>query len=63
MIKRAMLPLALGTIAVSRRLQLEADMANSSSNAPGKQRRSSGDGSRPSTPQTVILDDFADNNI
>ena len=66
-----MLRLALETIAVSRWLWLEAGMANSSSNhprhpmTPGK-RRSSGNGllddSDPS-PQTMILDDFADNNI
>ena len=62
-----MLRLALGAIAVSRRLWLEAGMANSPSSDP----QQSGDDRQATvlvvdddpTIQTMILDYFTDNNI
>jgi hypothetical protein len=61
-----MLRLALGAIVVSRRPRLEAGMGNSPSSDP---QQSSGDRQATalidddSTLQTMILDDFVDNNI
>jgi hypothetical protein len=61
-----MLRLALGTIAVSRRLLREAGMANSPSSDPlqsGGDRQAAVLVVDDPTPQIMILDDFVDNNI
>jgi hypothetical protein len=58
--------LARGTIAVSRRLRLEAGMANSPSSSPQQNnadRQATVLAADDPQPQIMILDHFVDNNI